>query len=282
MRIFIIPSFIILLLLNMSTDVKCIEFDRLKVGCVNEPLESGLIYYLDQPFETRWKIPVEVVKLNIGDMSKAIEEKSVDFVLINCKDVVEKMVAQKLLSYNRVIMYNYIFIFGPSRDPCSIEKNDKLVDCFKTINNCNRLFYSTDNDSGIDRFEKSIWKPLGGVPADSKFIKTGFDNKTNLIQADKQEAYCLTDSGTYYSNASMLSGKLFCIKDKTNKNEYFGCVVTEGDGKKNNYVSAMAYFGWLTSNDAQKMIFEFTKNGKNIFNPIKIKISLETNNSEAR
>jgi len=242
--------------------------NNLRIASVFEPVETGIIYVLNIPFENRWGIYTDVKKMNLNEIYKALRKGEIDFIIANCKEFIDNLEAENLISSKRSFMSNNIHIFGPINDPCGLNKLESTLQCLKKIKECNWLYYYSELDSGLDREEIRIWKPIGGIPIYANFIKTRLTTNEKLNQSDKDKTYCLIDSGTYFSNSNILSGRLFCKEDKSIKNEYYACVVSEIKGKSKNYVSASAYSGWLTSLDAQKMIGDFKKNGEIIFSPL--------------
>ena len=260
----LIPAFLFL-----HSDSSCENSNILRIACAQEPLETGLIYTINSPFEFRWNAFLKVEKMDIDEIYDAVNKQNIDFVLINDVDIVDRLVKENKAKNKEPVMSNLIVLFGPDNDPCRIAKSNDIEAAFRIIKGCKQLFYSSYKDSGIDRIEKSIWNAVGGFPHDVRTLKTGFGATLKLLEADKNHAYCLIDAGTYYENLGRISGRLFCTEDRRYKNEYFGCVVTEDPGGNQNYVLAMAYLGWLTSSEVQKIIENFKKNDKSLFSPYK-------------
>jgi tungstate transport system substrate-binding protein len=261
-----IALFFFSILPNIS--LGALQEKKLKVASACEPVDTGLIYTLNEPFEFKFQAFADITKMGVDETYKAIKNGEVDLVIVNYKDFVDKLSKEKLTKCNEVIFSNNLSIYGPVSDPCKLNESATILGALKILKDCNFLYYYTDKDFGIDRVEKKIWSTIGGMSVDAKFMKTSFETKEKLLQADKDRTYCLVDSGTYNENKGTLSGKLFCSNDKTQKNEYYACVVSEKPGKSKNYVLAMAYFGWLTSKDGQKIIRDFKKNDEIIFTPV--------------
>jgi len=258
---------LLIFVLNNIPIVKASQKSILRIASTSAPVDTGLLYVLNEAFQFKWGVFTNLTKMNIKEICKAIEKKEVDFVIINSPKAIEKLTERKLVIIKEPIMNNNIFLFGPYNDPCNLRGGKPVVDGLKALKECNWLYYLSSNDTAIAEIEKDLWERVGGIPGDSRFFDTPLDSREKLLQADKDKTYCLIDSGTFYANKNKLSGRLFCTGGKINKNLYFGCVISEEPGGSENFVSAMAYLGWLTSVEGQKIMKDFTKNGENIFLP---------------
>jgi tungstate transport system substrate-binding protein len=90
--------------------------------------------------------------------------------------------------------------------------------------------------------------------------------------ANEKLAYTLADRGTYLAYKKKVSLEILCEGDPDLFNPYGIMAVNPARHPRANYVLAMAYIGWVTSPEGQKIIREFGKEkfGQSLFIPVAI------------
>lgn len=87
--------------------------------------------------------------------------------------------------------------------------------------------------------------------------------------ANEKKAYALADRGTYLAYSKKVDLAILCEGDNDLFNPYGIMAVNPARFPEVKYVSAMAYIGWVTSQEGQKIIKEFgvEKFGQPLFKP---------------
>ena len=90
-----------------------------------------------------------------------------------------------------------------------------------------------------------------------------------LQMAHEKSGYTLSDRGTYLAYKGKIDLEILCEGDPTLFNPYGIMAVNPARYPKTNYILAMAYIGWVTSPEGQKIIREFGKDklGQPLFIP---------------
>ena len=98
-----------------------------------------------------------------------------------------------------------------------------------------------------------------------------------LNMANEKQAYTLSDRGTYLAYRRKIGLKILCEKDPVLNNPYGVIAVNPAKFPYVKYIYAMAYIGWLTSPEGQKIIREFGKDkfGQPLFIPTAIPEAVE-------
>ena len=123
-------------------------------------------------------------------------------------------------------------------------------------------FVSRGDDSGTDKKEKEIWAELGiDTAANPNYIESGQGMGATITMADEQQAYCLTDRGTWlkYVNDSDLAIDLtiVCEGDSALFNQYGVIAVNPEKYEDTNIEGANAFIEWICSDEIQKLIGEY-------------------------
>ena len=88
-----------------------------------------------------------------------------------------------------------------------------------------------------------------------------------LMMASEMGAYTLVDSGTWYAFEDKVNLKIVLQGDPVLFNPYGVIAVNPQKYPNIHYNAAMSFIQFLTSEEGQKMIGEYTKNGKQLFVP---------------
>jgi tungstate transport system substrate-binding protein len=85
--------------------------------------------------------------------------------------------------------------------------------------------------------------------------------------AHEKMAYTLSDRGTYLAYRSKIDSVILSEGDPILNNPYGVIAVNPAKHSNANYIKAMAFIGWLTSPECQRMVAEFKKGGEVLFHP---------------
>jgi len=117
-------------------------------------------------------------------------------------------------------MHNDFVIVGPANDPAKIKGMKSATDSFKKIMDSGSAFVSRGDDSGTHKKEKSIWEKLNVEPKGDWYIEAGAGMADTLRMASEEQAYTLTDRGTYLAWKDKLDLEVMVEGDKILLNIY--------------------------------------------------------------
>ena len=205
--------------------------ERLKISSTTSTDNSGLFGAMNPPFEKRFNCRVDV----------------------NRRDV----------------MYNDFVIIGPTEDPAGIRGLKDAKKALASIAAKEALFISRGDDSGTHKKEKQLWKKTGIDPKGKWYAESGQGMGAVIQIANEKIAYTLADRGTYLSFSKKIDLMVLCEGDNDLFNPYGIMAVNPAKVPSANYVLSMAYIGWVTSQEGQKIIREFgmKKFGQPLFIP---------------
>ena len=231
---------------------------------------TGLIYALTPPFEEMFNTKVEVIAVGSGKALKLGEKGDVDIVFVHSPEAENKFINSGFGVNRRDVMYNDFVVVGPADDPAGI-KGDTAQNAFKKRADKKYPFTSRGDESGTHSKEVEIWT-IGRVkPEGSWYLETGKGMATTLQIADKKKAYCLVDRATYSANEDQVELVIISEGDSRLHNPYSIIAVNLALHSDVNYIYAMAFIGWITSPEGQRIIGEFKKDGRVLFTPSSIK-----------
>ena len=117
-----------------------------------------------------------------------------------------------------------------------------------------------------------LWKETGINPKGQWYIEAGQGMGAVLQIANEMKAYTMSDRGTYLANKDKIDLDVLTEGDSSLFNPYGIIAVNPAKHPTVNYTLAMAYIGWVTSPEGQKIIREFGKNkfGQPLFVPVAV------------
>jgi len=245
---------------------------RLRLATTTSTEDTGILSVLNAPFEKMMNIKVDVISVGTGKALELGSRGDVDVVLVHAREAEDKFVANGSGVNRRDVMYNDFIIIGPEKDPAEIKGMADAKEAFKKIALTQAPFISRGDDSGTHKKELKLWEKAGIKPQGKWYIETGQGMGPVLTMANEKQAYALSDRGTYLAYGKKIELKVFCEGDSVLKNPYGVIAVNPAKFPHVKYVYAMAYIGWLTSSEGQKIIREFGKNtfGQPLFIPTAI------------
>ena len=241
--------------------------ERLVLATTTSTENSGLLDELIPPFEEKFDIRVDVVSVGTGKAISLAENGDADIILVHAKDAEKQFVEEGYGVNRRDVMYNDFVILGPPADPANIKGMKKAKKAFKKIADTESTFVSRGDDSGTNKKELSIWSSANVEPAGKWYIETGQGMGASLNVANEKEAYILADRGTYLAYSSDLDIEILVEGDPELYNPYGIIPVNPAYHSHVNYQMAMAFVGYITSQQGQKIISEYTAYGKVLFHP---------------
>lgn len=232
---------------------------------------TGLLDYLAPIFaeDTGWTLEWSAV--GTGEALKMGENGDVDIVLVHAKASEEEFVANGFGIERVPVMYNDFVVVGPEAEDVY---GDDLESCLKAIVDGQLPFVSRGDDSGTDKAEKKMWPAFELDPTvNPNYIESGQGMGATITMADEQQAYCMTDRGTWLANKNNadleIELNIVCQGAKNLLNQYGVIAVNPEKYADTNIEGANAFIEWICSDEIQAIIAEFgvAEYGEPLFTP---------------
>jgi tungstate transport system substrate-binding protein len=242
---------------------------RLKVSSTTSTDNTGLFGALNPPFEKMFNCRVDVIAEGTGKALKTGEMGDCDVVFVHARQAEDKFIADGFGVNRRDVMYNDFIIVGPKNDPAQIKGTKDAALALARIAKAQAFFVSRGDDSGTHKKEQEVWAKSGISPKGQWYAEAGQGMGAVLQMAHEKSGYTLSDRGTYLAYKSKINLEILCEGDPALFNPYGIMAVNPARYPKTKYILGMAYIGWVTSPEGQKIIREFGKDklGQPLFIP---------------
>jgi tungstate transport system substrate-binding protein len=240
---------------------------HLRLATTTSTENSGLLAALLPPFEKTSGIKVDVIAVGSGKALKLAENGDVDVVLTHAPELEERFIASGFGVDKRSLMYDDFVIVGPPDDPARIRETTDPVSAFVRLSSEHATFISRGDESGTHQREKQLWRKAGIEPHGDWYVSAGLGMCLVLLMADEQRAYTLTDRGTFLAYKGRAELAIVYEEDSLLRNNYIVTVVNPKLHPHVKYREAIHLLDWLTSVEGQKIIGDFTVDGKVLFHP---------------
>ena len=250
----------------------CLATERIRVATTTSTDNSGLLEVIIPPFEKMFNVKLDVIAVGTGKAIKLGESGDVDVILVHAPKAEECFLSEGYGINRRKVMHNDFILLGPASDPAGIKGITSAAQALKQISKTNSAFISRGDDSGTHKKEQEIWDKANILPKGKWYLEAGQGMGTVLQMAHEKMAYTLSDRGTYLAYRSKIDSVIVSEGDPVLYNPYGVIAVNPTKHPNTNYIRVMAFIGWLTSPECQKMIAEFKKGGEVLFHPDAIQI----------
>ena len=232
---------------------------------------TGLLDYLAPIFaeDTGWTL--EWSSVGTGEALAMGQNGDVDIVLVHSKASEEEFVANGYGVERVPVMYNDFVIVGPEAEDTY---GDDVESCLRAVADGQLPFVSRGDDSGTDKKEKKLWPAYEIDPAQNpNYIESGQGMGATITMADEQQAYCLTDRGTWLANKMNadleIELNIVCQGAKDLLNQYGVIAVNPEMYEDTNIEAANAFIEWICSEEIQTLIGQFgvEEYGQALFTP---------------
>ena len=232
---------------------------------------TGLLDYLAPIFaeDTGWTL--EWSSVGTGEALAMGQNGDVDIVLVHSKASEEEFVEGGYGVERVPVMYNDFVIVGPEAEDTY---GSDVESCLKAVADGQLPFISRGDDSGTDKKEKKLWPAYGLDPAKNpNYIESGQGMGATITMADEQQAYCLTDRGTWLANKMNadleIELNIVCQGAADLLNQYGVIAVNPEMYADTNIEGANAFIEWICSEEIQALIGEFgvEEYGQALFTP---------------
>ncbi len=239
----------------------------LRLATTTSTADSGLLDFILPDFQKKYNCRVDVVAVGTGQSLELGRRGDADVVLVHSRKGEDQFVADGFARERFDVMYNDFVIVGPKADPARIRGLGLGKDAFQAVMEAGQKFASRGDKSGTHAKELAVWSSLGVTPgAEMKWYNSlGQGMGETLLFAEDQQAYTLTDRGTYLSMMDKLPGLEILVgganlaenKDKLLLNPYGVLAVSPDKYPQTNIELAMKFVAWLCSVETQKRIAGF-------------------------
>lgn len=233
--------------------------------------DSGLLDVLISMFEKQTGYTVTPVAVGTGAALEMGKKGDADVLLVHAPAAEMKLVESGHAINRQQVMHNDFVIVGPATDPAGIRGMAGAADALQRISQAQTPFVSRGDDSGTNKKEMALWKDAGIEPQGNWYLQSGKGMGDTLTIASEEQAYTLTDRGTYLALKQNLDLVILVEGDEILKNIYhvmqvnpekFPDLPINGEGAK-------AFVEFMISPGAQHVIEDFgvAKYGQPLFFP---------------
>ena len=234
--------------------------------------DTGLLDAIHPEFEEMYGVTVDAVAQGTGAALASARNGDSDVVMVHARGLEDEFMRNGYGVNRRNLMFNDFVIVGPESDPAGIREARSATDALTAIADAQATFVSRGDNSGTHTRERRLWEAAGTDPGGDWYQETGTGMGEALNIATRQNAYTLSDRGTFISQRSEIDLTILVQGPIENgpeslANPYGVMAVNPGVHENANYDLAMAYIGWITSPQAQAAIEEYRVNGEQLFFP---------------
>ena len=256
---------------DSDNEARPAEGTTLMMATTPSTADTGLLDYLKPIFLEDTGIDLQWTAVGTGEALAMGQNGDVDIVLVHAKASEEEFVASGAGVERFPVMYNDFVVVGPEEEG---KYGDDIAACFGAIQEGKLTFVSRGDDSGTDKKEKKIWAALEIDPtANPNYIESGQGMGATITMADEEEAYTLTDRGTWlkFKNDADLDIELniVCEGAKDLLNQYGVIAVNPEMFEGLNNEAANVFIEWICSDKVQELIGQYgvEEYGQALFTP---------------
>jgi len=254
----------------LATTIGCVAYgaeplppkERLRVATTTSLYDTGLWGYLEPMFEEKYGVELDVLYAGTGIALEYGRRGDVDVITVHSKSREEQFVAEGYGIERVPFAYNYFLIVGPSDDPADIKGMTPEEAFTKLAEDGMASFVSRGDDSGTHGKEKAIWASAGYeyeaiCGAGRWYIETGRGMGATLLMANEEQAYTLTDMGTFLSYTGEIDLAPLVDQGDTLLPVYSAIACNPEKNRKVNLEMATSLVNFLTSPEIQKLIGDY-------------------------
>ena len=239
----------------------------LRLATTTSTDNSGLLSYLLPAFESKTGYRVHVIAVGTGKALRMGRDGDADVLLVHAPAAETKFVNAGYGEKRYAVMYNDFVLVGPESNPANIIINSDINKALQQIADQKSIFISRGDNSGTHKKESSLWQAEGIHPEGKWYREAGQGMGKVLQMAAELDAYTLTDRGTWLAYQDKSPLKILNEGNPKLYNPYHIIAVNPERFPSINYQGAGALINWITSNDGQSLIGQFTLNDSLLFKP---------------
>ncbi len=229
--------------------------------------DSGLFGDLLPAFELAYpQYKIRLVAVGSGEALAIGSRGDADVLLVHSPAAESTFIAAGHGLSREPVMSNEFVLAGNPADPARVRGMTDAVAALQRIATTKAPFISRGDNSGTHAKELQLWSLAGvGVRDRAWYSEVGQGMGETLRMASEQQAYTLTDRGSYQALASRLKLDVLVEGDARLANPYSVIVVKSAKNGR----GARAFAEWITDADAQRRIGNFGRDrfGRPLFTP---------------
>lgn len=233
---------------------------------------TGLLEYIAPKFKEDTGIELLWVAVGTGAALALGENCDVSVLMVHAPDAEKAFVEKGYGTERTQIMYNDYIVIGPKEDPAKV-KGKSVMESLKAIQKQKARFASRGDNSGTHKAELKLWKQAGVQTPDreSWYLATGQGMINTINIAAEQNAYTLTDRGTYIKYEANFKGNpplvILVEGEEELRNQYSVIPVNPERCPTAKYDLAREFAQWMASEKGQRLVAEFKLLDKQLFYP---------------
>ena len=259
-------SCLVLLFLLIALNACQTETRSLRLATTTSTNDSGLMDEILPLFEEQFDVNVELIAVGTGEALRLGESGDVDVVFVHARSKEDEFVANGYGVNRQDVMYNDFVILGPAANPANIAIDEDVTTALQKIAEGDVVFVSRGDESGTHLREMHLWHESGIEPAGAWYQSVGQGMGSALTIAEEQQAYILSDRGTYLKRmADGLELSLLLEGDGRLQNPYGVIAVNPELHDAIEADLAEQFIDWITSPEIQTAINAYQINGEQLF-----------------
>ena len=228
---------------------------------------SGLLAYLLPSFEKQSGYRVHIIAVGTGKALRMGRDGDADVLLVHAPAAETEFVKAGYGKKRYAVMVNDFVLVGPASNPARVKRNSDINNALQQIVDHKSIFISRGDNSGTHKKELSLWQTINGYHKSKAYREVGQGMGKVLQMAAELDAYTLTDRGTWLAYQDKTPLKILNEGDPKLYNPYHIIAVNPERFPSINHQGANALINWITSNDGQTLIAQFTVNEQLLFKP---------------
>ena len=242
--------------------------DSLVIAATTSVEDSGLFAHILPLFTARTGVAVRVASRASAEALVTAEHGTVDLVIVNDADALDRFVAAGQGTARHRIMHNQFIIAGPPADPAGIKGMTDAAQALREIARQRATFLSRGDNSGTHMAELRLWQAAKINPkarTGNWYRETGLGMGLTDQMALRLNAYTLTDRATWLRSGT--ADWILVEHDPQLFNAYEIIMVNPANHPHVNEQAAAAFIDWVTSEEGRKAIAGHRHGGEQLFVP---------------
>jgi tungstate transport system substrate-binding protein len=273
----LLALFLVAVLALSAATVLSLPRSYLLMATTTSTRDTGLLDFLLPQFTAATGIEVRYTAVGTGQALALGRSGDVDVVMVHSPTQEAQFMADGEGVCRVQIMYNRFVVVGPLSDPAGVANATNATDAFLRIYQ-NRtlpgfLFESRADNSGTNTKELQLWTSAGlnasafSASSDPWYQRTAQGMANTLTIANNQDAYTLSDDGTWYAQMGHLPylKVVYSRPDSILRNQYSVIPVNPANHRSILADQALVFARWLMSPRGLDLIGNYTVNGHRIF-----------------
>lgn len=242
------------------------ERQTLTIATTTSTHDSGLTDALFPEFEAQFDAEIDLLAVGTGEALRLGESGDADVVLVHARERELAFMAAGHGAKRWDVMCNDFVLLGAADDSATVKGEADIAAAFARIAAAERPFVSRGDDSGTHIRELSLWEAAGVVPTGDWYFSIGQGQGAMLTFAEQQQAYAISDRGTYIKRAADgLDLEVMVEGDSRLTNQYGLIVVSAEKQTPQQHALANQFAAWFVAADTQAAIADYRVNGQQLF-----------------